>query len=205
MFRSWPRRTLLASLRRRLGPPPPPPRGYFSKWLTVIPARNEQRTVARVVTALVRALVSDDLLLAVFRRRAEQGLERQAQALTSGQPLRALWQHSTDARDTTLIMEFTGLANTREAIRSEIARYAERSRLAQVEALSGLFAEGGLPSRGCSPEVLTVLLTSVSRVMIMEQALGMTIGHAETLAFVEQWLRRLEGEPASPGPAAGEA
>jgi AcrR family transcriptional regulator len=147
----------------------------------------------------------DDLLLAVFRRRAEQGLERQAQALTSGQPLRALWQHSTDARDTTLIMEFTGLANTREAIRSEIARYAERSRLAQVEALSGLFAEGRLPSRACSPEVLTVLLTSVSRVMIMEQALGMTIGHAETLAFVEQWLRRLEGEQASPGPAAGEA
>jgi hypothetical protein len=33
MFRSWPKRTLLASLRRRLGPPPPPPRRYFSKWL----------------------------------------------------------------------------------------------------------------------------------------------------------------------------
>jgi hypothetical protein len=33
MFRSWPKRTLLASLCRRLGPPPPPPRRYFSKWL----------------------------------------------------------------------------------------------------------------------------------------------------------------------------
>jgi len=137
----------------------------------------------------------DDLLLAVFRRRAEQGLERQAQALASGQPLRALWQHSTDTRDTTLVMEFMGLANTREAIRSEIARYAERSRVAQVEALAGLFAEGRLTSDACSPEVLTVLLTSVSRVMIMEQALGMTIGHAETAAFVERWLRRLEREP----------
>jgi len=137
----------------------------------------------------------DDLFLAVFRRRAEQGLERQDQALASGQPLRALWQHSTDTRDTTLVMEFMGLANTREAIRSEIARYAERSRVAQVEALARLFAEGRLTSDACSPEVLTVLLTSVSRVMIMEQALGMTVGHAETAAFVEQWLRRLEGKP----------
>jgi len=137
----------------------------------------------------------DDLFLAVFRRRAEQGLERQAQALASGQPLRALWQHSTDTRDTTLVMEFMGLANTREAVRSEIARYAERSRVAQVEALARLFAEGRLTSDACSPEVLTVLLTSVSRVMIMEQALGMTVGHAETAAFVEGWLRRLEGKP----------
>jgi AcrR family transcriptional regulator len=137
----------------------------------------------------------DDLFLAVFRRRAEQGLERQAQALASGQPLRALWQHSTDTRDTTLVMEFMGLANTREAIRSEIARYAERSRVAQAETLARLFAEGRLTSDACSPEVLTVLLTSVSRVMIMEQALGMTVGHAETAAFVERWLRRLEGGP----------
>jgi TetR/AcrR family transcriptional regulator len=92
-------------------------------------------------------------------------------------------------------MELTGLATTREAIRSEIARYAERSRVAQVEALARLFAEGRLTSDACSPEVLTVLLTSVSRVMILEQALGKTVGHAETAAFVEQWVRRLEGKP----------
>jgi len=29
----------------------------------------------------------------------------------------------------------------------------------------------------------------------MERALGMSTGHAETFAFCEQWLRRLEGEP----------
>jgi hypothetical protein len=30
----------------------------------------------------------------------------------------------------------------------------------------------------------------------METALGMSTGHAETLEFVETWLRQLEGEPA---------
>jgi hypothetical protein len=29
----------------------------------------------------------------------------------------------------------------------------------------------------------------------MEQALGMSAGHAEIVAFVERYLRRLEGEP----------
>ena len=38
----------------------------------------------------------DDLFLAVFRRRAEQGLVEQAQALQSPQPLWALWRFGTD-------------------------------------------------------------------------------------------------------------
>lgn len=41
----------------------------------------------------------------------------------------------------------------------------------------------------------TFIAASVSRVMVMEQALGMTAGHAEVLQFCEDWLRRLEGEP----------
>ena len=42
----------------------------------------------------------EDLYLAVFRRRAEQGLEAQAQALKSAQPLWALWRYSSDPRVT---------------------------------------------------------------------------------------------------------
>ena len=49
----------------------------------------------------------DDLFLALFRRRAEQGLERQARALASSQPLWALWDLSRDPSGTALTMEFT--------------------------------------------------------------------------------------------------
>lgn len=38
-------------------------------------------------------------------------------------------------------------------------------------------------------------MTSICRVIVMEQALGMSTGHAETLALVEQHLSRLEGDP----------
>jgi AcrR family transcriptional regulator len=133
----------------------------------------------------------DDLFLAVFRRRAEEGLEVQASALASERPLRALWEFSTDPASTALTMEFTGLANHRKAIGTEIACYAERFRAAQMEALPGILDRYGL-SGTYSPAVLTVLLTSVSRVVILEQALGMSLGHAETLAMVEQLLKQVE-------------
>jgi TetR/AcrR family transcriptional regulator len=35
----------------------------------------------------------------------------------------------------------------------------------------------------------------VSQALVMERALGMSSGHAETFKYCEEWLRRLEGEP----------
>ena len=127
----------------------------------------------------------DDLYLAVFRRRAEQGLEVQSRALKSPQPLRAA---------TRLTMEFMGLANHRKGLRAEIAYYAERFRDEQRKALTAALERYGVDASGVPPIVWTVFATSVSRVMVMEQALGMSAGHAETLEFVEGYLRQLEGE-----------
>ena len=45
------------------------------------------------------------------------------------------------------------------------------------------------------PLVWSVLMTSVSRVLVIEQALGMSAGHGETVEFVERYLHRLEGDP----------
>ena len=38
-------------------------------------------------------------------------------------------------------------------------------------------------------------MTSLSRFLVLEQAVGIAGGHAETLELVESYLRRLEGEP----------
>jgi hypothetical protein len=46
------------------------------------------------------------------------------------------------------------------------------------------------------PVVWALFATSVSQVLVLEQALGMSKGHAEMLAFCEEWLRRFEGERA---------
>jgi AcrR family transcriptional regulator len=137
----------------------------------------------------------DDLFLAVYRRRAEEGLRRQARALESDQPLRALWRFSTETESTALTMEFIALTNHRKTIRTEIARYSEVFRVAQLEALSSLVRRYEIPPDECSADALVVLMTSVSRVLVMERTLGISLGHAETVEFVERWLQRLEGVP----------
>jgi AcrR family transcriptional regulator len=141
----------------------------------------------------------DDLFLALFRERAAQGLERQARALASEQPLWTLWDLSRDPQGTALTMEFTAMANHRKAIRAEITASAERYRAEQLTALRELFARYGVDEEVLPAVVGTVLMTSISRFMVIEEeTLGMSSGHSETVAFVERFLRDLEG-PRRPG------
>ena len=138
----------------------------------------------------------DELFLAAFRRRAEQGLEVQAQVLQARQPLWALWRFSTDPAATAITMEFIALANHRKALKAEIAFYAERFREEQRKALSTILERYGVdPAEFPTPLVWSVLMTSVSRVLVIEQALGMSAGHSETVDIVERYLHQLEGDP----------
>jgi TetR/AcrR family transcriptional regulator len=140
----------------------------------------------------------EDLFLAVFRRRAEEGLVRQAEALAAERPLRALWEYSTETESTAFTMEFAALTNHHKSIRAEIAGYAAKFRAAQVEALTGVLARYGMSATDLPPEVFVVLTTAVSRVLAMEEMLGLSTGHAETVAFVERWIDRIEGPEDGP-------
>jgi AcrR family transcriptional regulator len=137
----------------------------------------------------------EDLFLAVFRRRAEEGLDVQARALQSPQPLWALWRFGTDPTATRITMEFAALANHRKSMRAEIGYYAEQFRDEQRKAISTALQRYDIDADDVPPVVWAVLITSVSRVLVMEQELGMSAGHKETVEFVERYLRRLEGEP----------
>ena len=134
----------------------------------------------------------DELYLAVFRRRAEEGLARQAVALASDEPLRALWDFSLDDAGTALTYEFVALANHREEIRSEIARYAERFRAMQVAALVGILESAGVDTSAFPPGAVSVFLTSLSRVVIMERTLGLTAGHEDAVAVAERFIAQLD-------------
>ncbi|WP_313824453.1 TetR/AcrR family transcriptional regulator [Candidatus Mycobacterium wuenschmannii] len=137
----------------------------------------------------------DELFLAAFRRRAEEGLEVQAQMLQAPQPLWALWRFSTDPAATTITMEFIALANHRKALKAEIAYYAERFREEQRKALTTILEGYGVDPVKFPPLVWSVLMTSVSRVLVIERALDMSAGHRETVEIVEEYLRHLEGDP----------
>ncbi|KAA9161594.1 TetR/AcrR family transcriptional regulator [Amycolatopsis acidicola] len=131
----------------------------------------------------------DDLFLAVLKRRADGEFERQQRLLDSKPPLQALWELSRDP-GLALITEFMALANHREAVRVAFAADAERYRKAQVEAIMRK-AESGLPD--VSPAALVVATTGIARILGMESALGITGGHEETVALIEDLLKRFYG------------
>lgn len=136
----------------------------------------------------------DDLFLALFRRGAQRNLDRQERALASPRPLRALWELSTDPAGTALTMEFTALANHRKTIRDEIVSYAGQFRQHQADALPRILEQYGVDTRALPALAMVVLMTSVSQVLIIEDALGVTAGHAETVALVERLLSQYEGD-----------
>jgi len=136
----------------------------------------------------------DDLILALVRRVNERRLERFTAALAAPEPLRALWQLNNDPTGAALASELSSIATHREAIRAEIVRSAEQFRALQIEAVSRLLAPGG---GGGSAAGIVMIAVALARMIVSESALGLTEGHAEALAIVEQMLQRLSLPPQS--------
>jgi AcrR family transcriptional regulator len=133
----------------------------------------------------------DDLLVAVIRRSAERNLERLVKALAAEQPLRGVWTYSRDVKSALLSMQFLALASHRPAIRAEVKRYGEQVRIVLTAALERHYEIHGFTPE-VPPLVTALAMMSVSHVLILEEALGISLGHSETRAFIEKCLRRLE-------------
>ena len=142
----------------------------------------------------------DDLYLAVLRSGADINLDRQRSTLTDEAPLHALWDlNSTPGAQ--LWMEFMALANHRKAIRSEIAAYAERFRDLEEATLRTVLRAHGVPVDDFPPVVMSMIVASLARIMVLEKGLGITRGHTEAQAFIGGYLDRFE-LPAGPRPVA---
>ncbi|MET0883998.1 MAG: helix-turn-helix domain-containing protein [Acidimicrobiales bacterium] len=135
----------------------------------------------------------DDLFLEAFRRRAEENIARFERAIAEDGSLANLWRLNADPRGAAFSIEFVALANHRKAIRAEIARYAERFRAAQVEAVRVALTDAGVDEKQMPAEVALLLMTGVTQVMALEDALGVTAGHDRTIAFIEKAIALLEG------------
>src|ERR1041384_5492235 len=138
----------------------------------------------------------DGMFIALFQRGAERSFERLKAALASPQPLWGFWDLIHDPSNSASTMEFIALANHRKAIRDEIADYSRRFRAAQLEALSGVLEGYGIDPDERPASVVVLTLSSLSRFMLIEEAFGVDVGHAETEAKVEAFISGLEGERA---------
>ncbi|MFD3811776.1 TetR/AcrR family transcriptional regulator [Rhodococcus sp. NPDC058639] len=191
--------------RRRIGPPDAEKRGLLldaaeqlmveEGYAAVSSRRVADKAGLKPQIFFYYFRTMDELFLAVFRRRADKGLEQYAAALESARPLSALWTFAADSAGTRLNTEFLMLSNHRTELKAEIAHYSERFRRMQTEAVSGLLERREIDVEEFPPVVISVLLTSLSRLLVMENALGFSSGHPETVEFIERYFRKLEGEP----------
>ncbi len=136
---------------------------------------------------------TDDLLIALFRRGADQSDAMIEDALAEPDPLRALWEFFTDTSRTALMLEFMALANHRKALRTFMVEHSVEMRARQAVMLARLPADRLQALNGCPPEALSVMLAGIGRVLVMEGGMGITSGHNEVRGFVQQWLTRIEG------------
>jgi len=132
----------------------------------------------------------DDLFLALFQRAGAAYFERHVQAMTSDDPLRALWELITDRTGMELIFEFMALSNHRKPIRAEMARSNQRTRTLQAALLTKALEQRGITPDVCPANVLSVLMSGVALALVSENAIGNSIGHADTLSFVERLMQK---------------
>ena len=133
----------------------------------------------------------DDLFLAVLREGADAALDQMRDALTNDDPLGTLWAINSDSRRTVLNTEFMALANHRKAIGVELAAYAERVRDIETAAVTVALRAGGVDLGAYPPIVISMLVAQIARSICNEDAVGVTLGHAEMRRFVERHLDTL--------------
>jgi AcrR family transcriptional regulator len=138
----------------------------------------------------------DDLFIELFQRGADRSLAQQEEALRSPQPLWAFWDLLRDRKNGDLNTEFVALANHRKAIKSEIAESSRTFRRGQLAALARVLEAPRSSTAFRTPEAVVLLLSAVSRFLIMENAFDLDTGHEEVVEFVDQCITEIEGERA---------
>ncbi|WP_441962769.1 TetR/AcrR family transcriptional regulator [Mycolicibacterium houstonense] len=136
----------------------------------------------------------DDLFVAVLQVGAEANLGTQQEAFAEDTPLHALWDLN-NAQGAALWMEFMALANHRKAIRSEIAGYADRFRDLEEATMTAALRAHGVDTDEFPPVVMSMIVASLARILVLEQGLGISRGHAEAQDFIRRYLDRFELPP----------
>jgi TetR/AcrR family transcriptional regulator len=141
----------------------------------------------------------DDLFVEVFRRRAEQGLERVTSALAEDGSLTAIWNLTWNPLGARFNVEFAALANHRKVIQAEVAEFGERYRRLMQDAVAARFEALGVTAEACPPVVALLAMTGLAQIMAIEQSIGFTTGHHETDEFVRGLMARIERGELTPG------
>lgn len=129
----------------------------------------------------------DDLLVAVIEQSMAGVLETLQSSSETSNPLSALVEMHRGPASVAMGLEFEIYASRRPAVREAVKHYIEQFRQAELAAVSSHLKLHNLEQR-LPPVAVTVILTSAFRVLALEEAVGVTRGHEETLAWLSSLL-----------------
>jgi AcrR family transcriptional regulator len=130
----------------------------------------------------------DELFIALMQRGADRSIGRLIEAFASDDPIQALRAVYGDPDFSILAVELMALANHRKAVRAEVIRYAQRLRDFETKGLARFLADRGLSPEQFPAAGVAIALSGLPRVMAIEAALGLTVGHSEANGIVENFL-----------------
>jgi AcrR family transcriptional regulator len=132
----------------------------------------------------------DALVAAVIEHGTAGAVEDLRRAVATDDPLAAVVQQNSALMAVAAGTEFTLYANRRPAVREAVKAAVESYRAVQVEALTKHLERSGREA-AITPEVATIVLTSILRTFALERAVGVSDGHGATMA----WLGALLSAP----------
>ncbi len=132
----------------------------------------------------------DDLFVSMFRRRAEEGMQRFAAAVAAEPSVRTIWEFTLDPIGYNF--EFAVVARHRPAVRDEIVAVATRFRSLQTDALRDILGRHDLLDDRLPPELLVLAMTGLNQLMALEDGLGIEEGHGAALVAIERLLDRFD-------------
>lgn len=142
----------------------------------------------------------DELLAEVIRTSGEAMRTHYEDLLSSGNPLRVIWDPHAPAAP--LSLELVALSARSVVIRNAVKHYARLMRNVVTDALERYVQEKGFrPNVPPSAIVFTVI--SISQSLASEAALGVEDGHVETEGMILSWIENFERTGFWPAPPTG--
>lgn len=129
----------------------------------------------------------EELLVLLVRSAASKGLAALQQTAAAEDPLRAIWELSSNPRRAILSLELAALAARNPAVREEVRKSAERLRAEQTRILVKHIAALGLEPL-IDPEFATFIISAMSQTLVQEDLVGITAAHAKVRETVDRAL-----------------
>ncbi len=134
----------------------------------------------------------EDLMIAVFHHATRQYAARHDEALATEYPLHAIWNLNHDNRsDVKRNIEFVALGNSHERLREEMLAAGEHFRALQIQAVERALERSSVRTH-YSAAGLAMMMAAVARTIVMEDRLGISLGHVELRAMMEGMLDEIE-------------